>query len=376
MRVLVTGANGFIGKNLCKHLEENGLEVIKFTRKNKVSDLIRFVKDVDFIFHLAGVNRPKNSNDFISDNVEFTKQLCALIEEKQKPIPIAFTSSTQVEYVNDYGKSKIEAEKILTNLLKKKSNPVFIFRLPSVFGKWGRPDYNSVVATFCTNISRNKPVKVIDPKNILELVYIDDLMKTFMDLIKLKNIKSGFKKVEPIHKISVGDLLKHLENFKNLRKKFIIEDLNDQLVRALYSTYLSYLPPENFCYPVPSHSDPRGVFVEMLKTKGSGQISFFTAFPGMTRGGHYHHSKTEKFLVVHGQARFQFMNLNSGERHTIFSSDKEFKIVETVPGWAHDMSNIGEEILICLVWANEIFDSNNSDTIPYPISNINEKIQG
>jgi UDP-2-acetamido-2,6-beta-L-arabino-hexul-4-ose reductase len=371
MKVLVTGAKGFVGKNLIAYLRERkDIDVVSFTREHASELLPSMVAGVDFIFHLAGVNRPQDPADFKLGNTDLTQLLCKAVIASGKSIPIVYTSSIQAELENPYGLSKRGAEAELMALAE--TNPVHIFRLPNVFGKWVKPNYNSAVATFCHNIIRNLPIQVNDPNARINLVYIDDVIAHFIALLdaRLLDVKTPsdvFLKVEPQYSITVGDLVAQLQAFRDSRNNLITEPVGTGLVRALYSTYVSYLPPELFSYKVQQHSDPRGTFVEMLKTPSAGQFSFFTAHPGITRGGHYHHSKTEKFLVIKGQACFRFRHIDSGEFYELHTSGDTSEIVETVPGWTHDITNVGSDEMIVMLWANEIFDREKPDTYALPV---------
>jgi len=370
MRVLITGADGFIGKNLLLHFREmNTIECVSFTRSHSVDELPELLEGVDWVFHLAGINRPKSADEFATGNVGLTELLCSAIKATGRAIPVVLTSSIQADLDNDYGISKRAAEEALLTLHKATGNPVFIYRLPNVFGKLARPNYNSAVATFCHNIARGLPIQVNDPSALIPLVYIDDVVESFKRLLVEENNKQdSFVEVSPMYSITVGELADQLYRFKTSRDNLVTEPVGKGLMRALYSTYVSYLPPESFSYTVKQHGDERGVFVEMLKTADSGQFSFFTAHPGVTRGGHYHHSKTEKFLVIKGEARFCFRHMVTGEFHELYTSGDVSQIVETVPGWTHDVTNVGDEELICMLWANEIFDREKPDTFACPVS--------
>ncbi|GAA0691789.1 NAD-dependent epimerase/dehydratase family protein [Marinobacterium maritimum] len=373
MRILVTGAKGFIGKNLLLHFQEKGgIDVVPFTREHSVDDLPALLEGIDWVFHLAGINRPQHPEEFVTGNTGLTEQLCAAIKDSGKQIPVVYTSSIQAERDNDYGRSKRAAEDALLALQHDTGNPVFIYRLPNVFGKWARPNYNSAVATFCHNVARDLPLRINDPSAVIPLVYVDDVVDNFMSLLAgvesiNTRIDNAYVEVAPEYRISVGELADQLNRFKATRHNLITEPVGTGLVRALYSTYVSYLPPERFTYPVQQHGDARGVFVEMLKTPDAGQFSFFTAHPGITRGGHYHHSKTEKFLVIKGKARFRFRHMLTGEHYELHTSGEHSEIVETVPGWTHDVTNVGDDELICMLWANEIFDRDKPDTFARPL---------
>lgn len=368
MKVLITGANGFVGKNLIAHLEERkDIQVVRFCRENDVADLGSLLTEVDFIFHLAGVNRPKNIEDFQVGNRDLTQALCSAVTATKRSIPLLYTSSIQAELDNAYGSSKRDAEELLLKLSRESGSPVHLFRLPNVFGKWARPNYNSAVATFCHNIAHGLPISINDPDARVSLVYIDDVIKSFIDVMDGKQSGSPFVKVDPTYSTTVGELATRLYEFKESRQTLVTERVGTGLDRALYSTYLSYFSPENFTYEVPKFGDARGVFVEMLKTKDSGQFSYFTAHPGITRGGHYHHTKTEKFLVIKGKACFRFRHIASGDFYELFTDGDSPEVVETVPGWSHDITNVGESEMIVMLWANEIFDRELPDTYAMPV---------
>lgn len=368
MKILITGANGFIGKNLQLHLSERSdVEVLGFTREHSQSDLMQMVTDVDLVFHLAGVNRPQDPAEFHQGNTDLTKLLCIALQRANKTIPVIYSSSIQATVDNDYGASKRAAEDVLLEFAQSTNSPVFIYRLANVFGKWARPNYNSAVATFCHNISQDLPIQINDPNALINLVYIDDVVESFLQVMSGELTEAGFVEVSTQYQISVGDLAKQIEAFKDSRASLITENVGDGLVRALYSTYVSYLNPKQFSYSVPKYGDERGVFVEMLKTKDAGQFSFFTAHPGITRGGHYHHTKTEKFLVIKGEACFRFRHIISGEFYELFTSGNQPVIVETVPGWTHDITNVGDDEMVVMLWANEIFDREKPDTYAMPV---------
>lgn len=361
MRVLVTGASGFIGRNLVLQLRELGNEVLSFTRSDSASVLPTLIRGADAIVHLAGENRPVSPEAFDEVNVGLTRRLCTALREAGRAVPVLFTSSAQAGLDNAYGRSKLEAERALSGL--GADFPVAIFRLPGVFGKWCRPNYNSVVATFCHNIARDLPIHVSDPAKCLRLAYVDDVVDQFLGWLRQPVPGVQFPEVVPEYTIALGELAAQIERFRDSRSSLEIGPVGTGLVRALYATYVSYLPVEKFSYDVPVHADPRGVFVEMLKTPDAGQFSYFTARPGVMRGGHYHHTKTEKFLVLRGRARFGFRHMLTGEVVTLETTGEQPRIVETIPGWAHDITNVGEDDLIVMLWANEVFDRARPDTI-------------
>ena len=371
MRVLITGANGFVGKNLKLFLKERSdIEIVSFLKKDSSSLLFDSVSKVDFIFHLAGVNRSKDLKEFIFGNEVLTQKIFDAVKKTKRKIPIIYTSSIQAKLDTPYGVSKRNAENIILKLYQDFKIPVHIFRLPNIFGKWSKPNYNSVVSTFCYNITRDIPIHINDPNDLVSLAYIDDVIKHFIKIMdgKEKNLNSNdFKFVNPIYEITVSDLAKQLYAFKEMRNSSILERVGTGLVRSLYSTYISYLPQHKFSYPVKIHDDLRGRFVEMLKTQDSGQFSYFTVLPNMTRGEHYHHSKTEKFLVIKGSACFKFFHLDTAETYELIVNGDKPEIVESIPGWAHNIKNIGNDEMVVMLWANENFDRSNPDTFSYQV---------
>ena len=375
MRVLITGANGFVGRNLQLFLaERKDIEVVCFTREHAPAQLPDLLRGVDFVFHLAGVNRPQDPLEFVAGNSDLTTALVTAVEAEmrasRKKVPIVYTSSIQAAYDNPYGTSKRVAETALQAFALRTGASAHVFRLPNVFGKWCKPNYNSVVATFCHNIARDLPIQINNPVAPLTLVYVDDVIGRFFQLLSGAEPSvdaEGFATVAPQFTTTVGELARLIGSFRDSRNTLMTERVGTGLVRALYATYVSYLPVASFTYRVPQHGDPRGVFVEMLKTPDCGQFSFFTAHPGITRGGHYHHSKTEKFLVIKGEARFRFRHMQTGETHELVTSGAWAEIVETVPGWTHDITNIGSEEMVVMLWANEVFDRSKTDTYACPL---------
>jgi UDP-2-acetamido-2,6-beta-L-arabino-hexul-4-ose reductase len=364
MRILITGADGFIGTNLRVHLREAGhQDVICITRDSSSEALNTGLAVADFVFHLAGVNRPKTEDEFIQGNQKFTEQLCEALLASGRPTPVVFSSSAQAAQDNPYGQSKLAAEAALLRYAQATGAPLFIFRLTNVFGKWARPNYNSAVATFCHNIARGLPISINDPAAKLRLIHIDDLVETFLRCLSLSGSRTGYVEADPVYETTVGEVANIIRGFSDSRSTLLTPPVGVGLGRALYATYVSYLPVALFSYKVPQYRDSRGSFAEVLKTPDCGQFSYFTAGPGITRGEHYHHSKTEKFVVIQGAARFCFRQIETGEFHDIVVRGGEGTIVETVPGWAHDITNIGSNELIVMLWANEIFDRARPDTI-------------
>jgi UDP-2-acetamido-2,6-beta-L-arabino-hexul-4-ose reductase len=375
-RVLVTGANGFIGKNLVVRLRElHRFVVAEFVRGDDVAALPQLLAQADAVVHLAGENRPADPSAFAQVNKGLTVAICNAIAAQManggRRVPLVLASSTQAERDNPYGQSKLAAEHAVQALAQDAGNPVAVFRLPGVFGKWCKPNYNSVVATFCYNIARGLPVQINDPVESLQLVYVDDVVASLVaavDALLLPNaagVSQGV--VAPHYNTTLGELAAKVQAFGDCRTTLISERVGTGLVRALYATYVSYLPNDRFAYEVQQHADPRGVFVEMLKTPDSGQFSYFTAHPGITRGGHYHHTKTEKFLVIKGRAVFRFRHLLTGELFELATSGDKPQVVDTIPGWVHDITNTGQDELVVMLWANEVFDRANPDTVAAPI---------
>ena len=365
MKILVTGSNGFVGKNLVTRLiEQQDHEVLCFDRSCSRDDLELMASQVDFVFHLAGINRPDNDKEFLEGNLDLTRLLLDSLSAVGNKVPIVLTSSIQAECDNLYGKSKAAAEVAVLDYMKSNGVTSYIYRLPNLFGKWCKPNYNSAVATFCHNMINDLPININDANAPLSLTYIDDVCDDFIGLISNAEMPmGGFREIKNVYHTTVGEIVKLLQKFKDSRGNLVSEAVGVGFTRSLYSTYLSYLRPEMFTYSVPNYSDARGNFVEMLKTPTAGQFSFFTAHPGVTRGGHYHHTKTEKFLVIQGTARFGFRHILTNEKYFKSISGDHPQIVETVPGWTHDISNIGEDDLIVMLWANEIFDKAQPDTI-------------
>jgi UDP-2-acetamido-2,6-beta-L-arabino-hexul-4-ose reductase len=367
VRALVTGANGFLGKNLCVRLTEtDGVEVLPFTRGHSLDELGDAVGAADVVFHLAGVNRPKDPAE-LDANADLTRAVCERVSATGRPTPIVYSSSTQADRGNPYGKSKLAAEAVLRDWHAETGSPVHIYRLPNVFGKWSRPDYNSVVATFCHNVSRGLPIRIDDEDRVLTLVHVDDVVATFTRHVRERIPGCASHAISPQYSLSVGELAAILGEFRESRDSLTLGGVGQGLKRALYATYMSYLPPEAFSYSLPVHSDDRGRFVEVLRTLDCGQFSFFSAPPGVTRGGHYHHSKTEKFVVIAGSARFSFRHVVSGETHEVTSSAGAPRVVETIPGWAHSITNVGREEMVVMLWANERFDPDAPDTHAFPV---------
>lgn len=367
MKVLVTGSKGFIGKNLCVMLRENGHDdIIEIDRQVSRECLANSLNEADFVYHLAGVNRPIDDSEFQEGNADLTQFIVDQLKHSGRKIPLVISSSIQAEFDNAYGNSKRQAELAVEEYHAATGADYFIYRFPNVFGKWCRPNYNSFVATFCYNTLNDIEITIHDPKAPVTLVYVDDLCRSLISLLDMSTAV-GYQAVEPAYQTTVGEVAELLQAFKESRDNLVTEKVGAGLTRALYSTYLSYMSPDQFSYSIPSYGDARGIFSEMLKTKDSGQFSFFTAHPGITRGGHYHHTKNEKFLVLKGSALFKFENITTGERYELRTDGSSPTIVETVPGWSHDITNIGDDEMIVMLWANEVFDRSAPDTFTHPL---------
>ncbi len=362
MKIVVTGANGFVGKNLCVNLREfDQYDVLKVHHETPEEVLLSYLSQADFVFHLAGINRPQDPSQFVLGNVDLTKLIVDALKTFNRNVPIALSSSTQVVQDNPYGQSKLAAEEVIQNYSASTGALHYIYRFPNIFGKWCKPNYNSFIATFCNNIMKGSEISIHNPHAPVSLVYIDDVCASLLELLQGK-AKPGFKKVPVEFNTTVGEVADIIRSFNASRATLTTEAVGEGLTRALYATYLSYTPPENFSYRLVSHTDERGVFCEMLKTENSGQFSFFTAHPGVTRGGHYHHTKTEKFLVIKGEAKFGFRHVLTGETYSMTTSGDYPEIVDTAPGWSHDICNIGSDDLVVMLWANEIFNPEKPDT--------------
>jgi UDP-2-acetamido-2,6-beta-L-arabino-hexul-4-ose reductase len=375
MKVLITGANGFIGRNLIQHMaERHDLSVITFSHSQSILELKNAVEAADVLVHLAGVNRPEEPAEFNLGNLGFTSQLCQVIKENvfshSKLKAVIFASSIQAELDNDYGRSKRASESALKELEAQTGIPVHIFRLANVFGKWSRPNYNSVIATFCYNLQQGLPLQINNADAPLRLVYIDDVIEAIENIvlnIKIGSALSCSTNIKNEYETTVGKVASILETFARGRESLQIEEVGQGLKRALYATFMSHLPAARFGYSISSHTDFRGSFSEVLKTSASGQFSFFTAHPDATRGGHYHHTKCEKFLVLKGKARFRFRHIQTAEVHELVTIGTKPIVVDTVPGWTHDITNIGDDDMIVMLWASEQFDVSSPDTYFQPL---------
>jgi UDP-2-acetamido-2,6-beta-L-arabino-hexul-4-ose reductase len=364
--ILITGANGFLGRNLFVRLNELDKYVVyQFDKDQPEAELFDILSKVDIIFHLAGVNRPKDPGEFQKINYGLTERMLGFLNEIEHYPIIILSSSTQAEMDNDYGRSKKNAENILNNFCKKNNSEAIIYRLTNVFGKWSKPNYNSVVSTFCHNISRDLPIRISDKSTELKLIYIDDIVNSFIDIIENNTAMIGTTYMEIVeeYRISLGDLADMIYSFKESRVTLVLQDFSNELVKKMYATYISYLPRGDFKYELPNHEDERGTLTELIKSKYFGQIFVSTTKPGITRGNHYHHTKVEKFIVIKGRAVINFRQIQSDKILSYEVSGDPIAIVDIPTGYTHEITNVGEDELVVLFWSDEVFDKNNPDTV-------------
>ncbi|MCR4808157.1 MAG: capsular polysaccharide biosynthesis protein CapF [Lachnospiraceae bacterium] len=369
MKILVTGAKGFVGKNLIAELKNRKYDdIFEYDLDTKPSLLDEYVRECDFVFHLAGVNRPKDESEFMTGNFGFTDTLLSKLKEAGNKAPVLITSSIQASLDNPYGKSKKAGEDLMFSYSKETGAGVFVYRLPNVFGKWCRPNYNSAVATFCNNIAAGLPIKVNDPSVVMNLVYIDDVVCEFINAMEGRaNIVDGFGTVPVTHTVTLGRIVEIITSFKENRKKLELPKLDDEFERKLYSTYLSYLPSDDFAYPLKMNTDERGSFTEFIRTPDRGQVSVNISHPGITKGNHWHHSKNEKFLVVKGRGLISFRKYGTDEIIDYHVSGDELTVVDIPTGYTHSITNEGDEDMVTVMWANEAFNPDKPDTFYEPV---------
>ena len=364
--ILITGYAGFVGKNLVAELKNQGYEnLLLFERDDTPETLARYASQASFVIHLAGINRPKDPSEFYSGNAGLTEVLLAELEKAANKAPVLVTSSVQAALDNDYGKSKKQAEDAIFAHGDKLGSPVYVFRMEGVFGKWCRPNYNSVVATFCHNIARDLPIQVRDPAFELPLVYIDDVVRCILDALdgKVQKDAEGICRIHPVHSVTLGRLAELLYSFKESRQSLAVPALApDSFEKKLYSTYLSYLPTDTFKYPLTMHTDERGSFTEFLRSPERGQVSVNISKPGIVKGNHWHHTKNEKFLVVKGQGLIRLRRIDSQEVLEYPVSGDKLEVVDIPVGYTHSIENVGSEDMITVMWANEAFDPDHPDT--------------
>ena len=364
MNVLVTGSNGFIGTNLIAELEATTEhEILSYDRDTDLSLLDSYCEKADFVFHLAGVNRPETEAEFMMGNFGFTSTLLDMLKKHNNTCPVMISSSIQAMLGNPYGESKKAGEDLLRAYSNETSTDVLIYRFPNVFGKWCRPNYNSAVATFCHNIAHDLTITVNDPEVVLNLVYIDDVVKELIRSLDGKENRQGdICEVPTVHTVKLGTIVSLLESFKESREERSIPNMAEPFTKKLYSTYLSYLPEDQFSYPLKMNVDQRGSFTEIIRTPDRGQVSVNISKPGITKGNHWHHSKNEKFLVVSGTGVIRFRKLNSDKVIEYFVSGKKMEVVDIPVGYTHNIENIGETDMVTVMWVNEAFNPEIPDT--------------
>lgn len=392
MNILVTGAKGFVGRNLVSQLHNiqsgkarnypvsgSDLKVFEYDIDSDPAELDIYCKNADFVFNLAGVNRPKDQAEFMKGNFGFASALLDTLKKYNNTCPVMISSSTQAALDNPYGESKRAGENLLFEYAKETGARVLVYRFPNVFGKWCRPNYNSAVATFCNNIANDLPIQVNDPGVVMNLVYVDDVVDELIgaltgdehyeettnctDYTNKEGEKARFCKVPVTHTITLGGIVELLYSFKEMPEKLTVPDLGDPFTKKLYSTYLSYLPKEKFSYPVQMKTDDRGSFTEIIRTPDRGQFSVNISKPGITKGQHWHHTKNEKFVVVSGHGLIQLRKIGTDEIIDFEVSGEKIEVVEMIPGYTHNIINLSDtEELVTFMWANEPFDPNRPDT--------------
>lgn len=380
MKILVTGAHGFVGKNLCAQLNNikagkatncpvSISEVMEYDLDTDLLLLDGFCQRADFVFNLAGVNRPKDTEEFMRGNFGFANTLLDTLKKYNNNCPVMISSSTQAALDNPYGESKRAGEQLMFDYSKVTGAKVLVYRFPNVFGKWCRPNYNSAVATFCNNIANNLPIQVNDPSVTMNLVYIDDVVEELIAALSgLEHYDDGFCVVPIVHTVALGDIVNLLYSFKEVPQSLGVPNLADAFSKKLYSTYLSYLPKEKFSYPVKMNIDDRGSFTELIRTASCGQFSVNISKPGITKGQHWHHTKNEKFVVVSGHGLIQLRKIDTDEVINFEVNGDKMEVVEMIPGYTHNIINLSEtENLVTFMWCNECFDSNRPDTFFEPV---------
>lgn len=364
MNILVTGAKGFIGKNLIAELRNRKYtEIFEYDRDTETSLLDEYCKESDFVFHLAGVNRPKVQSEFMEGNFGFTSDLLDSLKKYNNTCPVMISSSIQAELDNPYGESKKAGEDLLFSYGEETGAKVLVYRFPNVFGKWCRPNYNSAVATFCYNIAHDLSIQVNDPSVVMNLVYIDDVVNELIDALEGNENKVDlFCEVPVVHTITLGEIVDLIYSFKKSREDRSVPNMSDAFTKKLYSTYLSYLPEDQFSYELKMNVDQRGSFTEFIKTPDRGQVSVNISKPGITKGNHWHHTKNEKFLVVSGKGVIRFRKIDSDKVLEYFADGDRMEVVDIPTGYTHNIENLGSADMVTIMWANESFDPEKPDT--------------
>ena len=378
--ILITGAGGFVGKNLVAELTARGYtSLLCFEKDDTPETLADYCRRAAFVVHLAGINRPKDPSEFYAGNAGLTDVLLSDLETAGDACPVLVTSSIQAALDNDYGKSKKQAEDAIFAHGSRTGAPVYVFRMEGVFGKWCRPNYNSVVATFCHNIAHGLPIQVRDPGYELPLVYIDDVVACILDAMERGEAvrdEEGICRIHPVHRTTLGTLAETIQNFARARGGDAARALGTDglptlavpelaagsFEKKLYSTYLSYLPADEFAYDLNMHCDARGSFTEFLRTPERGQVSVNISHPGIVKGNHWHHTKNEKFLVVKGEGVIRFRQIFSDEVIEYHVSGEKLQVVDIPCGYTHNIENVGEGDMVTVMWANEAFDPEHPDT--------------
>ncbi|NQV72056.1 SDR family oxidoreductase [bacterium] len=363
-KVLVTGYQGFLGKNLCTALSlRENVQVLQIGSSHTVDQLHEALAQADLIYHLAGVNRPESPEEFVRGNVDLTASMTSFLERTNQPTPIIFSSSIQADLDNPYGRSKRMAESVLLDHSKATQAKICIYRFPNIFGKWSRPDYNTVVATFCYNIARDLEITIGDPDKVLELVYIDDVVVELLRHLEgHAHQADGYGSIQRTFRVTLGELASKIRSFREIRDSLLIPDLSEVFTRFLHATYLSFLPSDGFGSHVKLFKDDRGWLFELIKSDQFGQIFVSKTHPGITRGNHFHNSKIEKFCVIQGRGTIRFRLMGEKDVISYHVNDGSISIVDIPPGYTHSIENSGSEEMICLFWANTIFDPKNPDT--------------
>lgn len=360
MKVLVTGSQGFIGKNLLVYLQElDNVEIYEYDKNDTIETLEKYIKDVDFVYHLAGCNRPKDNNEYHLVNTDLTKCLVDLLNKYNKKVPLIYSSSIQAELDNEYGKSKRNAE----DYIFENYENAIVYRFHNVFGKWCKPNYNSVVATFCYNIANNLDIIINDEKSEIELIYIDDICEEFINL--LTNLNREYKTIKYIENrkiITLAELACLIREFHDSMNSIYVPKTGDEFIKKLYATYVSYVPLEKMVNELKQNVDERGSFTELVRTNDSGQFSVSFSKPGVVRGNHYHNTKMERFIVIKGKAKITFKKVDSDEMIEFIVDDQNIKAVTIPVGYTHNIENIGDGEMILFIWCNELFDTNHPDT--------------
>ena len=378
MNILVTGARGFVGRNLVSQLRNirdgkaknyaiagQPLDVMEYDVDSDPSLLDEYCRRADFVFNLAGVNRPQDPAEFMRGNFGFASTLLDTLKRHGNACPVMISSSTQAALDNPYGESKRAGEQLMFDYARQTGARVLVYRFPNVFGKWCRPNYNSAVATFCHNIARGLPIRVNDPGVVMHLVYIDDVVDELIAALSGREHRSGdYCEVPVVHTVTLGAIVDLLHSFKESRATLGVPCVGDAFARKLYSTYLSYLPEDSFGYPLKMNVDERGSFTEIIRTPERGQFSVNISRPHITKGNHWHHTKNEKFLVVSGRGVIRFRNMNDPEARVIeyFVSGDKLEVIDIPTGYTHNIENLGDTDMVTFMWCNECFDPRRPDT--------------